>query len=205
AQPYSSDGKLMLRFELDTDPGMSPQPPGSYWYVSFREPDGTVHGVRMWFDPTNPTVPTFQSYVASGNTSGGVDGRFVESGSTKPAGSASSYDTTNGTIVISVPFGDLGLNAGDTISGFNAGGAEVVDGMPDSLAYMGSFLVQSNGSCAPDTAPNAVLAASPTSGAAPLQVAFDASASSDPDQGDSIASYTFDFGDGSAPVTQSTP
>jgi hypothetical protein len=39
----------------------------------------------------------------------------------------------------------------------------------------------------------------------PLLVAFDGSGSSDPDAGDSVASYTFDFGDGSAPVTQSTP
>jgi hypothetical protein len=31
-----------------------------------------VHGVRMWFDPSSPNVPTFQSYIAQGNTSGGV-------------------------------------------------------------------------------------------------------------------------------------
>src|SRR6185437_12820587 len=102
AQPYSSDGKLMLRFELDTDPGVSQQPPGSYWYVSFREPDGTVHGVRMWFDPNAPSTPTFQSYVAQGNTQGAVDGRFVQSGTTKPADPSSFYDPTTGTIVIDV-------------------------------------------------------------------------------------------------------
>jgi hypothetical protein len=41
----------------------------------------------------------------------------------------------------------------------------------------------------------------------PLAVTFDGSTSSDPDtaEGDSVASYTFDFGDGSAPVTQSSP
>jgi PKD repeat protein len=38
-----------------------------------------------------------------------------------------------------------------------------------------------------------------------LLVNFDASASSDPDAGDSVASYKFNFGDGSAPVTQATP
>ena len=64
---------------------MSQQPPNSYWYVSFRKTDGSVHGVRMWFDPNSPNVPTFQSYVAAGNTSGGVDGRFVAGGSEKPA------------------------------------------------------------------------------------------------------------------------
>ncbi|HXL81037.1 MAG TPA: PKD domain-containing protein, partial [Pyrinomonadaceae bacterium] len=50
--------------------------------------------------------------------------------------------------------------------------------------------------------PTAALSATPTSGYAPLAVNFDGSASSDPDAGDSVASYTFDFGDG-AVVTQS--
>jgi PKD repeat protein len=216
AQPYSSDGKLMLRFELDTDPGVSQQPPGSYWYVSFREPDGTVHGVRMWFDPNAPSTPTFQSYVAQGNTQGAVDGRFVQSGTTKPADPSSFYDPTTGTIVIDVAASDLGLSPGDTINGFNAasvegvdtaagGLAQTYDEMPDGLAYQGTYPVESNDACAPDTAPTANLAASPRSGNVPLQVAFDGSGSSDPDSGDSVASYTFDFGDGSQPVTQSTP
>jgi PKD domain len=216
AQPYSSDGSLNLRFELDTDPGVGQQPPDSYWYVSFRETDGTVHGVRMWFDPNSPSVPTFQSYVASGNTSGGVDGRFVKSGSTKPADPSSFYDPATGTIVIVVPAADLGLHAGDLITGFNSasvqavttpviGGAETLDEMPDGLAYGGSFTVQANDACAPDTAPSAALTASPRTGKVPLTVAFDGSGSSDPDAGDSVASYTFDFGDGSAPVTQSSP
>ncbi|HEU5216266.1 MAG TPA: PKD domain-containing protein [Gaiellaceae bacterium] len=216
SQPYSSDGSLKLRFQLNTDPGMSQQPPDSYWYASFREADGTVHGVRMWFDPNAPNVPTFQSYIAGGNTSGTVDGRFVQSGSEKPADPASFYDPATGTIVIVASAADLGLQAGDTVTGFNAasvqavttpvlGAAETLDEMPDGLAYQGSFSVQSNDSCAPNTAPTAALTASPRSGNVPLQVAFDGSGSSDTDPGDSIASYTFDFGDGSAPVTQSTP
>jgi hypothetical protein len=216
SQPYLSDGGLKLRFQLNTDPGMSQQPPDSYWYVSFRETDGSVHGVRMWFDPNSPNVPTFQSYIAQGNTSGGVDGRFVQSGSEKPADPSSFYDPTTGTIVIVASASDLGLQAGDTITGFNSasvqavtapalGGAETFDEMPDGLAYQGSFAVQTNEACAPNAAPTAALSASPRSGNVPLQVAFDASGSSDPDAGDSVASYTFDFGDGSAPVTQSTP
>jgi hypothetical protein len=214
SQPYSRDGSLELRFQLDTDPGTSQQPPDSYWYVSFRETDGSVHGVRMWFDPSSPNVPTFQSYVAGGNTSGGVDGRFVES--PKPADPASFYDPATGTIVIVASAADLGLRGGDTITGFNSasvqavttpvlGGAETLDEMPDGLAYTGSFAVQPNEGCAPNTAPSAALGASPRSGSVPLPVTFDGSGSSDPDAGDSVASYTFDFGDGSAPVTQSSP
>ena len=53
-----------------------------------------------------------------------------------------------------------------------------------------------------DQAPVAGLTASPTSGVAPLPVHFDASTSFDPDAaaGDAVASYTYTFGDGTAPV-----
>ncbi len=49
-----------------------------------------------------------------------------------------------------------------------------------------------------------MLGADPISGTAPLTVAFDGSRSYDPDSGDSIASYTFDFGDGTS-ATSATP
>ena len=52
--------------------------------------------------------------------------------------------------------------------------------------------------------PNASFIATPTSGNAPLTVSFNAANSSDPDAGDSIASYTFNFGDGSAAETKTT-
>lgn len=46
-----------------------------------------------------------------------------------------------------------------------------------------------------NTPPTAAFTATPTSGAAPLNVAFDASASSDPDPG-AVLTYNWDFGDG---------
>jgi uncharacterized repeat protein (TIGR01451 family) len=76
--------------------------------------------------------------------------------------------------------------------------------MPDSLGYSGGYTMNSNQACRPNTAPIAVLAASPSSGSSPLTVHF-VGAGSDPDTqapADTIASYTFDFGDGTAPVTQ---
>jgi PKD repeat protein len=57
----------------------------------------------------------------------------------------------------------------------------------------------------PNAAPTAILTATPDHGPAPLTVTLDGSLSTDPDAGDTIASYTFDFGDGSAPVTQASP
>ena len=54
--------------------------------------------------------------------------------------------------------------------------------------------------------PLAVLTANPLTGNAPLMVSFDGSASSEPFGAcGTINSYTLDFGDGSNPVTQSTP
>jgi PKD repeat protein len=60
-------------------------------------------------------------------------------------------------------------------------------------------------SVAGNTPPTADLRASPTSGDKPLMVKFDATHSTDPDFSDTIASYTFRFGDGTADVTQGSP
>src|SRR5438093_13388523 len=75
--------------------------------------------------------------------------------------------------------------------------------MPDSLAYSGIYTVNTNHVCQPNNPPTSVLTANPTSGPPPLTVNFDGSGSYDPDQGDSIASYTFNFGDGTS-TTQNT-
>jgi hypothetical protein len=58
--------------------------------------------------------------------------------------------------------------------------------------------------CRPQTAPVPQLIAVPNAGPAPLTVDFNGAGSFDPDSGDAIASYTFDFGDTNI-VTQSTP
>ena len=55
---------------------------------------------------------------------------------------------------------------------------------------------------APAQPPVAAMTATPGSGHAPLTVTFDASGSRDPNSGGAITQYSFNFGDGSAPVTQ---
>jgi hypothetical protein len=107
-------------------------------------------------------TPTFQSYIAAANVSGGVDGRFVTNGTQKPADPASSYDAAGGRIVIVVSAADLGLSSGDQISGFNSaavqavttptggGGAATVDEMPNGLGYQGSFGVGGCQTAQPD-------------------------------------------------------
>ena len=140
----------------------------------------------------------------------------MKAGSQIPADPSSGYTAPFNKVVIVVKASDLGLNPGDTISGFVSGVSQTAGGvitglydqMPDSLAFTGSYAVNDNQVCRPDTAPTAVLTATPTSGTVPLTVQFDSSGSYDPDTApppDTIASYTFDFGDGSPAVTQSTP
>jgi PKD repeat protein len=214
-QPFAPDGNTKLIFHINTDPGTTPQPPGSAWYVSMKTPDGKVHAVHMaWSGPT----PRFESYIAEAGQSGATDGRFVDPASVKPAEPESNYDTANGIITIVVKPADVGLNPGDTVSGFNsavtqstdplnigAGATDTYDEMPDSLTHTGAFTFVGNAACALNAAPTAKLLANPDQGNPPLTVAFDGSGSVDPDAGDSIASYTFSFGDGSADVTQSSP
>jgi PKD repeat protein len=212
AQPVQTDGIPRLVFRINTDPGTEPQPPGSAWYVSMKTPDGKVRGVEMRWAGTSPT---FSSYIAETNTSGTSDGRFVDPASVKPAEPGSHYDAALGVIEIIVKASDLGLAPGATISGFNsavtqtsdpagvgAGATATYDEMPDGLAYQGSYVVGANEACLPNQPPVAVLAASPTEGNSPLTVNFTAAGSTDADAGDTIASYTFSFGDGSADVTQ---
>ena len=219
AQPYATDNIVRLAFTINTDAGQVLQPIGSSWYVAMKIPDppplNTFHyrAVHMTW---NGTTPVFESYTPSPNGSGGVDGRFVTAGSQRPAEPTSGYAPPYNKVIIVVKASDLGLNPGDTISGFvsgvsqTAGGVitELYDQMPDSLAFTGSYTVNDNQVCRPNAAPTAVLTGTPTSGHANMTVNFDGSGSFDPDTqppADRIASYTFSFGDGSPAVTQSTP
>src|SRR6059058_3296820 len=166
AQPYQSDGVPRLVFTINTNNGQSPQPTGSAWYVAMKLINGattTYKAVHMAWNPTSPAAPTFESYTPGANNSGGVDGRFVTPGSTKPAEASSSYAAPFNKVVIVVKASDLGLSPGDTISGFvsgvsqstdpgnNVGAAATAlyDQMPDSLAFTGTYNVIDNNTTCP--------------------------------------------------------
>lgn len=103
-----------------------------------------------------------------------------------------------------------------------AGGSELFDGAAGAVTHMafGPFgetqafyyadigagdivrVVYSGGA---NRSPVARVVAQPDFGAPPLEVSFDASASSDPDSGDSIVAYIWNFGDGSAPRETAGP
>ena len=74
----------------------------------------------------------------------------------------------------------------------------------DVTSTTGNYKVIGNLGCL-QIPPIAALSATPMTGNAPLTVNFSAAASSDPNPCTTIASYTLDFGDGSQPVTQSSP
>ena len=222
AQPYVTDGVPKLVFTINTDLGQAQQPTGSAWYVAMQiNGNPTYKAVHMAWNPSDPTTPVFESYTPGPNNTGGVDGRFVEPGTQKPAEASSSYLPPYNKVVIVVKASDLGLSPGDTISFVSgvsqstdpgatvgAGATALFDQMPDSLVFTNTYTLVNNLTCRPNTAPTAALTATPASGVAPLKVQFSGSGSSDPDAdapADTIASYTFDFGDGSSPVTQSGP
>src|SRR5918995_3273550 len=74
--------------------------------------------------------------------------------------------------------------------GSGGGGGEV-----RRIAYTGST----------NRAPTADVVANPTYGPLPLEVTFDGSGSSDPDTGDTLTKYIWDFGDGTPDQTTTTP
>ena len=173
-------------------------PPGTRWPVTFNVGSPAVnYTVRMTNIPADgaTTVPIFQ---------------VGPTGGTLVAADPASTFLPDGTIRMVVPRSAIGNPApGQAISGFLtriAVGVITPDNMPDSLAPSGSYTVVGNAPCPPpNLPPTAILIGTPQSGGPPLVVNFTGAGSTDPDAGDSIASYTFDFGDKSAPVTQSSP
>jgi len=155
----------------------------------------------LWgeWDPANNRLATFNS--TTGTYNAGPNGTITVDVPVSGVGNpAIPITDVNGTPAVRNPFGETIAGEGAIGSGLTF--TAVMDRAPDADLGPG----QSWAVCVPsDNAPTAVLNATPTSGTVPLTVNFDGSGSYDPDTGDSVASYTFDFGDGSAEVTQSTP
>jgi len=215
SEPESLAGKLVFTIkvaDLDT------VPPGWRWAVRFgapqAPPDHVVIGPQEdWFVSmvtSDGAAPTF-TYGSTGVFQG-ASRVFVTLGNLDPASAVNS----DGSITLVLPksaignpapgqaitsiFGSVRATVPSAIPG--TGGTN--ETIPDSTGT-GSYGLRPANLCLPNTAPLAMLTANVNEGIEPLTVQLDGSASSDADSIDTIASYTFNFGDGSDDVTQTSP
>jgi uncharacterized repeat protein (TIGR01451 family) len=204
AEPYFTDGSSKLVFTLKVA-DLSRILPDSIWPIQFSSPDGKT---REWVELKTDASGLISYAYGKGSTSSTPVGA-ADSGSASPDGTIKIVVSDSKLGNADAAGNLVGLNAGDAITGFLSRtlppGVTVGDNAPNDLVPSGSYTLVGNAACRANNAPTASFTATPTSGDAPLTVAFDASGSSDPDAGDTIASYTFTFGDGTAPVTQSSP
>lgn len=196
AELYAFRSPDRLVFVLKMADLSGPLPPNTKWPIEF-DSNGNRYVVQMsTFAPNTPATPGFEYDLASALVPANI------------ADPASTY-TADGTITIIVPRSGVGNPAvGQNLTGFLVriayelvGVTITPDNMPDSLAPTGSYTVVGNAFCRPNDPPIPILAANPTSGTEPLLVNFDGSGSFDPDTDappDTIASYTFNFGDGTS-------
>jgi PKD repeat protein len=206
-EPYQTDGVNRLVFTMKVA-DLSTIQANRQWRI-------------VWTPATPPSVPgTDRYYVGMNSNAGGAGAVTFEYGVVTSNGNVPIMQgtpdagtfTAAGVIQIAIANNNVGgPKAGDVLgllSGRNfagTGNASITKSSAIDSTADGSYTLVGNLACRPNAAPTAVLTANPTSGAAPLTVSFSGAGSSDPDTAppaDTIASYTFDFGDGSAPVTQ---
>jgi hypothetical protein len=230
--PALTKNKLFLTMQVGN---LNPvPPPESRWTIYFTRvnPPGSPPSwgaSTTWFVTmttesdevaTNGGQPVFRyGHVMPGAGTGGLDllvtDGTLDAGSWTPAGSILFVISTPTKTNMTATGNSAGrafpeLKTGETLSNANAATQQVGVAVliNDDAAGSGNYTLVGNAFCRPNTAPIAELSASPRQGKEPLTVNFNASASHDPDTdapADTIASYTFDFGDGSAPVTQASP
>jgi PKD repeat protein len=224
AEPYpaaSAPETLDITMNVDDLGALPALPPNTYWKVYFSYKNQVYFVDMDTVVPTGtPTKPEFVYGVSTPNGAGGT-------GDSTLGTITGSYSTTGNTITWSLPAklilppvgtfpnvtaGTSGTPPGtgaqlsavhgvtQLLAGADAGLLETIDTSPS-----GTYTLVGNAACNPAAAVVALLAATPTSGTAPLAVTLDASASHPPLNGGKIKEYTFSFGDGSAAVSQTTP
>jgi hypothetical protein len=202
------------------------------WSVRFNvpgynPPDAPGVGAQEdWFvsmistDPTNPRFTLGTTGVPQNAA------RFFSTVTDLPTGPTASHYNADGTITMVLPkslfqskavcTGTCGpMSAGQAI---NISLGSVRFSPPSELPGTGgtnetipdttgaaSYQLRTASLCLPNAAPFAHLTEDVHSGVASLTVHFDGSGSSDPDAIDTIAQYTFNFGDGNDDVVQNSP
>jgi hypothetical protein len=188
----------------------SPGTSQTIYYVAWTAPNGKTYATEVdepdpsgsmsysygEFDPSNNQMVSGTTHTTTGTFNQGANGSVTVDVPLSAIG--------NPTIPISNPNGNAAVTNpfGVTIAGEGALGGGLVFTAPiDRAPDTGGG--QAWAVCLPPNgAPTAALTATPAHGTSPLTVTFSGAGSSDPDAGDHVASYTFDFGDASQPVTQ---
>jgi hypothetical protein len=217
AEPEDLPGKLVFTLKVAN---LQTIPPGGRWAVRF----GVSKGGIQQSPPTDVTDGPSEDYFVSMVTSDGAAPTFTWGVTSVPQGASRVFTTkgsldgaskveANGaiTLVISKSLinnpgpGDFINNmlgsVRATVPSALPGTGGTNETIPDSTGP-GSYTLRSTTLCLPNTAPVAVINADTDHGAMPLTVNFTGSGSYDVDSIDSIASYTFNFGDGGDDVTQ---
>ncbi len=204
-----SANKLTFTLKMN---GGGPLPPNAQWYIIWKRLNVGANDREFVAMKTNPpgTVlsPAFKyGEISAPSVNAPTDVGDADSGT---------YDSATGTITITISNSKIeNISPGQTLSNlevrvFNRGDASGVLPITQAAAQdFSTFGVQyqlvGNFFCRPNNSPSARLSATPMAGGAPLTVNFSGAASSDPDAGDTIATYELDFGDGSPVVEQASP
>jgi PKD repeat protein len=190
--------------------------PEARWTIFFTRTTAGGSSTE-WFvsmvtdDSSNPGMPVYRYGHTSVGTGGirnlNTDG-LADGGTTTPDGNIViqiSHPTKTSTAATARDFPQQ--VTGETLANINALTQQTIGILLATTDSSGSggYTLVGNASCQPNTAPVAAFNVTPTAGSRPLMVNFDAAGSTDADASDTIASYTFNFGDGSPTVTQSAP
>jgi hypothetical protein len=220
AEPEDLPGKLVFTMKVAN---LQTVPPGWRWAVRF----GVSKAGIQQTPPTDVTGAASEDYFVSMVTSDGAAPTFMWGVTSVPQGATRVFTTkgsldggskveANGTIkmIISKSLvnnpepGDLINNmlgsVRATVPSALPGTGGTNETIPDSTGG-GSYTLRSATLCLPNTAPVAVITADTDHGVMPLTVNFNAGGSYDADSIDSIATYTFNFGDGGDDVSQNSP
>ena len=220
SEPYLGPGVNQTWFELQVEPSTTGlPPPESQWYIVWNRTSPGPNSsdrrfVGMRTDVTGTPIFIYGDWGPP-LPIGGVPPPHFNEPQILGWPDEASYDPTTGVILFKLDNSKLdqgGRSAGSSLVDLNV---RTYLARPDSgqrsqnnasdITANGIYTLAGNAACFVNTAPVARLVANPTSGEVPMTVAFDASTSSDLDPGDVVAEYTVNYGDGTEPVTQSSP
>ena len=223
SEPYAGPGVNQLVFTLQMAPGGT-LTASSQWYIIWNRHSIAADGsdrrfVAMKTDVSGVPSFTYGDFGPPLPLDGSIPALNANTPTPLGAADGGSYDPLTGkiTIVLATSKADATpMGPGNDLASLNArtylarpDGGPRSQNIANDITGDGNYVLVGNAGCFcyVDEPPVARLEVSTASGTTPLTVTFDGSGSTDPNgaDGDAVASYTFNFGDGSDPVTQSSP